>query len=486
MEHVPNSQPYPWPYRDDDEKDDDDCERRHASSFSSSSSRFLKNTCLILIDMQEDFCGKDGYVSKMGYDVALTRKPIPHLKKVLESARNANILVVHTREGHRQTLRDLPKNKRYRSRLAGAEIGRKGPLGKILTRGEKGWNIIDDLKPREGEDVIDKPGKGSFMGTDLDLILRTNKIERIILGGITTDVCVHTTMREANDLGYECLLLEDGTGATDEGNHRSAIKMVHMQNGVFGATAKCEDVCAFLNGNRFDRAWNGGSVDVAIPSALPFPFTIRASKTAIVMIDWQLDFTAPNGFGASLGNNCENLREALPNALKILQAGREAKCAIVHTLEAHKPDLSDCPPAKRRRCNKIGEIVDKSMGRVLICDEPGNAIEPLVAPLEGELIVHKPGKGAFYGTDLERLLKTNSIETLIFTGVTTEVCVQTSMREANDRGFECLLVDDATASYFPDFKEATLNMITSQHGIVGWRATTEDVVEALGGMLAPK
>ena len=131
---------------------------------------------------------------------------------------------------------------------------------------------------------------------------------------------------------------------------------------------------------------------MAIPSALPFPFTIRASKTAIVMIDWQLNFTAPNGFGASLGNNCENLREALQTLLKILQAGREAKCAIVHTLEAHKPDLSDCPPAKRRRCNKIGEIVDKSMGRVLICGEPGNAIEPLVAPLSANSSSTNPAK----------------------------------------------------------------------------------------------
>jgi len=360
---------------------------------------------------------------------------------------------------------------------AGAEIGTEGPLGRILTRGERGWDIIDELKPLPTEDVIDKPGKGSFMGTDLDLILRTNGIKRIILGGITTDVCVHTTMREANDLGYECLLLEDGTGATDVGNHESAIKMVHMQNGVFGATAKCEDVCAFLDANRFDAPDNEAAI---VPNAKPFPFTIRAKKTAIVMIDWQLDFTSPNGFGAALGNDCEILRkEALPNAVRILEAGRKAKCAIVHTLEAHKPDLSDCPPSKIRRCDKIGQIVDEKMGRILVKNEPGNSIEPLVAPKPGELIGHKPGKGAFYNTNLEFQLKRRGVETLIFTGVTTEVCVQTSMREANDRGFECIVADDATESYFPEFKKYALEMISSQNGIVGWRCLTEDVVGAL-------
>ena len=140
------------------------------------------------------------------------------------------------------------------------------------------------------------------------------------------------------------------------------------------------------------------------------------------MVDWQLDFTSPKGFGAALGNDCEVLREeALPNAVKILEAGREAKCAIVHTLEAHKADLSDCPPSKIRRCDKIGQTVDAKMGRILVRNEPGNSIEPLVAPIEGELIVHKPGKGVFYNTNLEFQLKRRGIETLIFTGVTTEV-----------------------------------------------------------------
>ena len=462
MDAIPNSRPYPWPFPDPNNE-------QYFDAF--------EHTAFILIDMQLDFCGKNGYVSKMGYDVSLTRKPIENVERVLQKCRENGVLVLHTREGHRKSLRDLPENKRWRSAQAGAEIGKDGPLGKILTREANGWNLIEELKPLETEDVIDKPGKGSFMGTDLDLILRLNKIRRIIFGGITTDVCVHTTMREANDLGYECLLLEDGTGATDEGNHASAIKMVHMQNGVFGATAKCEDVCAFLDANRFDGAENR---DAIIPNAKPFPFTIRAKKTAIVMVDWQLDFTSPKGFGAALGNDCEVLREeALPNAVKILEAGREAKCAIVHTLEAHKADLSDCPPSKIRRCDKIGQTMDAKMGRILVRNEPGNSIEPLVAPIEGELIVHKPGKGAFYDTNLEFQLKRRGIETLIFTGVTTEVCVQTSMREANDRGFECIVADDATESYFPEFKKAALEMISSQNGIVGWRCLTQDVVHAL-------
>jgi len=151
----------------------------------------------------------------------------------------------------------------------------------------------------------------------------------------------------------------------------------------------------------------------------------------------------------------------------------------VHTLEAHKADLSDCPLSKIRRCDKIGQTVDAKMGRILVRNEPGNSIEPLVAPIEGELIVHKPGKGAFYNTNLEFQLKRRGIETLIFTGVTTEVCVQTSMREANDRGFECIVADDATESYFPEFKKAALEMISSQNGIVGWRCLARDVVNAL-------
>lgn len=214
----------------------DDCPRFGDKAFVEFDSA---RTAFISVDMQVDFCGPKGYVDVMGYDLGLTSAPIKPIMYVLETIRKGtDIKVVHTREGHLPDLSDAPYNKILRSKIIGNGVGigdtPKGGMGRLLIRGEKNWDIIDDVYPIPGEYIVDKAGKGAFGQSNLPLILRNLGITHLIITGITTDVCVHTIMREANDNGYWCLLLKDGTGATDYDNYQAAIKQIKMQGGVFG------------------------------------------------------------------------------------------------------------------------------------------------------------------------------------------------------------------------------------------------------------
>ena len=214
--------------------------------------------------------------------------------------------------------------------------------------------------------------------------------------------------------------------------------------------------------------------------AAPFPFELDPPTTALVVIDMQRDFIEPGGFGESLGNDVSRLAAIVPTVAKLIAGCRAAGVPVIHTVECHRPDLSDCPPAKRNRGSPSLRIGDAGpMGRLLVAGEPGTAIVEALAPVTGETVIEKPGKGAFYRTDLGDVLESLGTRALLVAGVTTEVCVQTTMREANDRGYDCLLVEDATESYFPEFKAATLAMVRAQGAIVGWTATTDQVLEAL-------
>lgn len=214
-------------------------------------------------------------------------------------------------------------------------------------------------------------------------------------------------------------------------------------------------------------------------SAQPYDYELPTDGgVALLIIDMQRDFLEPGGFGDALGNDVTRLQAIVPTVKRLLEEFRVRNLPIFQTIECHKPDLSDCPPSKLKRGRgalKIGDV--GPMGRILIEGEAGNAIIPELEPIPGEIVIPKPGKGAFYRTNLASFLQEQGVTHLIVTGVTTEVCVQTTMREANDRGYECLLVEDATESYFPEFKQSTLEMIRAQGGIVGWTATAEAVLQ---------
>lgn len=216
--------------------------------------------------------------------------------------------------------------------------------------------------------------------------------------------------------------------------------------------------------------------------ARPYPFQLDPAHTALVVIDMQRDFIERGGFGDSLGNDVQRLKAIIPTTAALISLFRAQAWPIIHTREAHKPDLSDCPPAKRNRGKPGLRIGDAgAMGRILIAGEPGNQIVAELSPLDGEVVVDKPGKGMFYATGIHERLKALGITQLVFAGVTTEVCVQTSMREANDRGYECLVIEDATESYFPQFKAATIEMIVAQGAIVGWATPLANLEQAVSG-----
>jgi biuret amidohydrolase len=217
-------------------------------------------------------------------------------------------------------------------------------------------------------------------------------------------------------------------------------------------------------------------------AAEPYPYPLEVASTALVIIDMQRDFLEPGGFGDALGNDVSLLRATIGPLSAVLAAARGAGMVVVHTREGHRPDLSDLPPAKLRRGNFPTRIGDSGpMGRILVRGEAGHDIIPELAPIPGEPVIDKPGKGAFFATDLEAILRSRGITKLIVSGVTTEVCVHTTVREANDRGFDCLVLSDCTGSYFPQFHAAALAMIKAQGGIFGWVAPSSALLETLAG-----
>ncbi len=220
-------------------------------------------------------------------------------------------------------------------------------------------------------------------------------------------------------------------------------------------------------------------------AAQPYSISFRPERTALVLIDMQRDFLEPGGFGSSLGNDVRLLQAAIPPCRAVLNAARRAGLLVIHTREGHRPDLSDAPPAKVERGDPYLRIgMPGPMGRILIRGEPGHDIVPELYPEDGEPVVDKPGKGAFHATDLQAILSHRGISDLIVCGVTTEICVHTTVREANDRGYRCLVPSDCCASYFPTFHEVALQMIHAQGGILGWVTTSHDLLTALAPRVA--
>jgi len=442
------------------------------------------DTALVLIDMQFDFLEPTGRVG-LHYTDSPCRTGMEGCRRLLAVARRAGLTIAHSRS-HRYgaTVRD-----------------------DLVGTSDEGYELHPELRARPGEIVVDKWTFGAFASTPLEEELRARGVERILLCGVLTNVCVFATASQAVDRFFRVCLISDACAAFQPDWHEMALRLIHepqakkghnAQTGLyFGEISTCDEVerCfgelePLVRNQEVCQKKNkvtNGAVEVPIPlkAALPHSCTLPLQHTALIMIDLQKDFLDPKGFGACLGNDVAPCTSILPACEAVLTAWRKCGGTVVHTLEAHLPDLSDCHEAKLTgprappEGKRIGEVLSPEMGRILVRGEPGNGLMPGLQAIEGEKVVHKPGKGAFYNTDLDDYLQGRGITHLVFTGVTTEVCVQTSMREANDRGYECVLLEDCTASYFPSFKDGTLQQVRAQGGIVGWTAASKELLEAL-------
>ncbi|GAQ79545.1 isochorismatase hydrolase [Klebsormidium nitens] len=472
-------------------------------------------TALLLLKLQHDFLEPGGYAELLGNDLSKVQSIRPEVAKLLEAAREAKLTVVHVAEAYKPDLSDLAPSKasKTKKQTGGVGIGDEGSQGgRILIQGEIGTQFVDDAAPLDGEKIVYTPGKGIGHATDVHEFLVKEEIRYVLVAGLETDITVQIVMRELNDRGFDPLLVDECTASYNPDFKAASLTQITAQGGIIGWVASLDAVLSGLSSPEsagppepVDEAWAKvpwiGKPDPLVPAvvplpanyenmkratvegAKPWPFTFPVEATALVMIDMQRDFVEEGGFGSTLGNNVKLLQAIVPTVRMILDTFREFGMPIVHTLEAHYPDLSDAPLAKLTRGQlpvglRIGDEGEIG-GRILVRNEEGNGIVDENAPAPNEKAIHKPGKGAFYQTDIYEFLLSKGVTHLLFGGVTTEVCVQTTMREACDRGFECLMVTDATESYFPEFKSSTLEILASQGAIVGWTASAQEVRDAL-------
>jgi nicotinamidase-related amidase len=337
--------------------------------------------------------------------------------------------------------------------------------------------------------VVEAPASSGFYGTGLDTLLRAGGHDDLVVAGWGLEGPVHSTLRAANDRGFECLLLTDASTASSAELHAAACSTVMHSGGIFGAYAGARELIDALGRATHEEETMDGSTLVQVdadPYAWPYNGTLVPERTALILIDWQVDFCGPGGYVDRMGYDLSLTRAGLEPTAGILAALRSWGATIIHTREGHRPDLADCPPNKLWRSQQIGAGIGDPgpCGRILVRGEPGWEIVPEVAPIAGELIIDKPGKGAFYATDLDLLLRNRGITHLVFTGITTDVCVHTTMRDANDRGYECLLLSDCTGATDYGNYEAALKMVTMQGGVFGAVAPSAALLAALGAVPA--